>query len=289
MARSIEAAFPNITLWVQECGTVEIGYDPNTDSFIRVVDEGGMVWSGKNHYEKLDDALKELEAGLGQTFLAKVMGAESAVRRKRTTPQKTPVRRQKSPPEDPLISQVKKLDAIVEAIRRKEKVQATRLTVVKKLCENPKAAGSFAMFLARKGQQRLRQMKGKEHYVQLANQAVKELKSYMEHPTDHCQKRLRSLLQEIEAEQNEHVSLKWQTVRNIKNWDLLIVEEALRSIVRPHEAQHWLYQASRNYVGGSNAFDNGSIPLIEGIARFWRRYFWRTGLITKGQSHDHLR
>jgi hypothetical protein len=44
---SFESEFPNITIWVKECGTVEIGYDPNTDSFIRAMDEGGMVWSGE--------------------------------------------------------------------------------------------------------------------------------------------------------------------------------------------------------------------------------------------------
>jgi len=273
MARSIETTFPNITLWVQECGTVEIGYDFNKESFIRVLDEGGIVWSGKIRYEKLDDALKELEAGLGQIFVAKTIGVEPSARRARTTPKRTSVRRQKSPPEDPLIRQVKKLDAIVEAIRRKEDVQVTRLTVVKKMCEDPKAAGAFAMFLARKGQQWLRQKKGKASYLRLANQAVTELKSYLENPNEDCKERLRSLLLEIEAEQNEYVSMKWATVRNIKSWDLLIVEEALESIVRPHEAQHWLYQASRNYVGGSMDFKKEAIPLIEDIARFWRRYF----------------
>jgi hypothetical protein len=35
-----QTVFPNITLWVQECGTGEIGYDPNTDCFIRAIDEG---------------------------------------------------------------------------------------------------------------------------------------------------------------------------------------------------------------------------------------------------------
>ena len=46
MKSSFEVSFPNITLWVNDCGMVEIGYDPNTDSFIRAIDEGGMVWSG---------------------------------------------------------------------------------------------------------------------------------------------------------------------------------------------------------------------------------------------------
>ena len=30
MKSSFEAAFPNITRWVKEFGTVEIGYDPQT-------------------------------------------------------------------------------------------------------------------------------------------------------------------------------------------------------------------------------------------------------------------
>jgi hypothetical protein len=284
MARSIETTFPNISLWVQECGTVELGYDRNTGSFIRVLDKGGMVWSGKNHYEKLDDALKELDAALGPILLGMSFGVEPSAKRQQTTPKRTSVRRQKNPAEHPLISQIKKLDAIVEAIQRKEKVEVTRLTVVKKLCENSRAAGAFAMFLAHKGQQRLRQKKGKEHYLRLANQAVKELKAYLEDPTEDCRRRLRPLLLEIESEQNEYVSMRWAAVRNIKSWDLLIVEEALKSIVRPHEAQHWLYQAARDYVGGSMDFKKEAIPLIQSIARFWRRYFWRTGSITKRQS-----
>jgi len=190
MARSIEAAFPNITLWVQECGTVEIGYDSNTDSFLRAIDDGGMVWSGKSHYVNLDEALEDLEKGLGQVLAGITLGAEFSSKRKPTPkplkPKKEPATRRKTPPEHPLITQVKKLDAIVEALRRKEDVPVTRLTVVKKLCENPKAAGSFAMFLAHKAQQRLRQKKGNERYRVLANRAVKELKSYLQNPTEEC-------------------------------------------------------------------------------------------------------
>jgi hypothetical protein len=40
---TFEGSFPNITLSVNDCGMVEIGYDPNTDSFVRAIDEGGMV------------------------------------------------------------------------------------------------------------------------------------------------------------------------------------------------------------------------------------------------------
>ena len=67
--------------------------------------------------------------------------------------------------------------------------------------------------------------------------------------------------------------MKWGTVRNIKSWDLLIVEKALRSILNPDEAPRWLYQAARDYVGGSMDFQKKANPLIESIARFWRKYF----------------
>jgi len=144
--------------------------------------------------------------------------------------------------------------------------------VVKKLCGDTEAARAFALFLARKGQERLRAKGGNERYVQLANLAVREMKSYLEHLTEDWMKRLRSLLLEIEAEQNQYVSMRWSAVRNIKSWDLLIVENSLRTILRPGEAKYWLYQASKDYVGGSIVFEKRAIPLIEEIARFWREY-----------------
>ena len=89
-----DVSFPNITLWVNGCGTVEIGYDPNTDSFIRAIDEGGMVWSGKSRYQTLDDALQDLEAGLGQILVGKALGAEPSAKRrttrKRSEPEESP-------------------------------------------------------------------------------------------------------------------------------------------------------------------------------------------------------
>ncbi len=61
--------------------------------------------------------------------------------------------------------------------------------------------------------------------------------------------------------------------RNIKSWDLLIVENTLRTILNRDEAPRLLYQAARDYVGGSLEFEKRSIPRIEYIARFWRQYF----------------
>ncbi len=272
-----DVSFPNITLWVQGCGTVEIGCDSSTDSFIRALDEGGMVWSGNKSYRSLDDALQHLEKGLGQILVDLGLGGQPSAKSrqpaKRSTSKQNQAKRQKIPSEPTLPKQVEKLEGIVEAVRGKEKVEVTRLTVVKKLCENSDAASAFAMFLAQQAQGRLREKQGNEPYFELADRAVKEMKSYLDHPTEDCKKELWSLLLEIQAEQNEYVSIQWSAVRNIKSWDLLIVENTLRAILNREEAPRWLYQAARDYVGGSIEFEKRSIPQIEDIARFWRQYF----------------
>jgi hypothetical protein len=277
ISMQFEADYPNITRWVKDCGTVVIGYDPNRDSFVRAIDEGGMIWSGKSRYETIDDAVHDLEVGLGQILVGLALGAEPSAKRKSTPrpprPKKTPDKRRKASIEESVPKQVIKLEEIVAAIRGKEIVQVTRLTVVKKLCENPEATGAFAMFLAQKAQERLHEKQGNERYRELAARAGSEMKAHMDDPTEVHKQRLRSLLLEIEVEQNEYVSVQWSAVRNIKSWDLLIVENTLRSILNRDAAPRWLYQAARDYVGGSIEFEKKSIPQLEEIAQFWRRYF----------------
>jgi hypothetical protein len=59
-----EDAFPNITQWVESYGWLEIGLDGSSPSFIKVLDEGGMVWHSSKKYASLDAALRDLEAKL---------------------------------------------------------------------------------------------------------------------------------------------------------------------------------------------------------------------------------
>ncbi len=42
--------------WVAKFGTAEIGYCGPTRSFIRVLDEGGIVWKGHQSYPSLEAA-----------------------------------------------------------------------------------------------------------------------------------------------------------------------------------------------------------------------------------------
>jgi hypothetical protein len=65
-ANSLTTAYPNIVAWIAEDGWIELGYEPNTDTYARALDEGGMIWSGGRRTETLDEWLAALEAGIGE-------------------------------------------------------------------------------------------------------------------------------------------------------------------------------------------------------------------------------
>lgn len=46
-----EASYPNITAWVSDGGWIEIEDKIQTGSFVRALDEGGMIWEGTERYK----------------------------------------------------------------------------------------------------------------------------------------------------------------------------------------------------------------------------------------------
>jgi hypothetical protein len=64
MAESVEQAYPHIARWVKTQGWIEIGSDAYRSSFVRALDEGGMVWEGAASYSTLDAALRALDTAL---------------------------------------------------------------------------------------------------------------------------------------------------------------------------------------------------------------------------------
>ncbi len=58
--------YPCLWRWLAEFGSVEIGHCHQTRSFIRVLDEGGMIWKGRRSYRSLDAALADAEAGVAR-------------------------------------------------------------------------------------------------------------------------------------------------------------------------------------------------------------------------------
>jgi len=63
---SFEGAYPVTSRWVRYHGWIEIGRDGYSRSFVRALDEGGMVWEGDGDYETVDEAIQALEAGLAE-------------------------------------------------------------------------------------------------------------------------------------------------------------------------------------------------------------------------------
>ncbi len=63
---SICELYLNIARWVEYYGWIEIGQDGFKNSFIRALDEGGMVWEGRDDYKTLDEALQALNEALGK-------------------------------------------------------------------------------------------------------------------------------------------------------------------------------------------------------------------------------
>lgn len=61
---SFERSYPNIAAWFSNGGWVEIGYVEYTKSFVRALDEGGIVWEGASKYGSIDRALEALDKGI---------------------------------------------------------------------------------------------------------------------------------------------------------------------------------------------------------------------------------
>jgi repressor LexA len=64
---NFEQKYPHIAAWVKD-GCLEIGnlgYGDDT-SFIRVLDEGGMIWESDEQFDSLDEALAAADAGIAQ-------------------------------------------------------------------------------------------------------------------------------------------------------------------------------------------------------------------------------
>ena len=86
----------------------------------------------------------------------------------------------------------------------------------------------------------------------------------------------------MEQEQNEHRRISWGKVRIVHSMELVVVENALKSVLRDHEAPFWLYQAARDYAERYDSRHGtglipSSAPMVQEIADFWREFYGITG------------
>lgn len=72
MNSSFESRYPNIARWVDEHGgLIEIGYGYDTpwSSFIRGIDQGGLVVHGQDSYDTFEAAFADLDAALLEALI----------------------------------------------------------------------------------------------------------------------------------------------------------------------------------------------------------------------------
>ena len=76
MATSFDELYPNLAYWVEYFGWIEIGRDDYSNSLIRILDIGGMIWESEEDYDSVDAALQTAETVVAAWF--KEQGIEDA-------------------------------------------------------------------------------------------------------------------------------------------------------------------------------------------------------------------
>jgi len=167
---------------------------------------------------------------------------------------------------------VARMKAVVFQLRAGQGTEITRLTVLKRLCEDPRAASRFGLNLAERAAKRA---KGK--YRPLVMDALRQLRLHVAKPRSPARESLWKALSSLQESQNEHRRVKWAVVREIHSSPALVVEYAMRIALRPGESSHWGYRLAAFYAQRYDpSYGTGLIPAsrsaLEDIIRFWSRY-----------------
>lgn len=76
MLNDLARRYGNINRFIIKYGWIEVGFDEYSQSFIRALDPGGLLWEGKQFYDSLDEAMTDLEQGLS-AWIKEFMGSSS--------------------------------------------------------------------------------------------------------------------------------------------------------------------------------------------------------------------
>jgi len=168
-------------------------------------------------------------------------------------------------------AKLKKLSLLARELRGGEHFEITRLTALKSWCEDPIAAGRFALHLAERSKGR-----ATKKYKPLIANALRQLRKHLANRERQAAEPLWQALRELEDSQNETRDTHWGRVRTIHSREALLAEHALRCVTRPQESAYWAYQAARQYAERYNPrYGTGLIPesaaAVEDIVAFWAR------------------
>ncbi|WP_420130484.1 hypothetical protein [Longimicrobium sp.] len=188
----------------------------------------------------------------------------------------------RNPPRiDVRITTARKLVILADELRNGRSFPITRLTVLKRLCADPRDAAVFARYLAELAQSRFRQApparldtdRVREFGV-LMGITVDCMGRYVATPARDAELELRAALRALAAAQSKTRDTRWATVRTIDSREALIVEYAAHCILEPKDASAWGYRLGREHAErydprhGTGLVPE-SAPYVREIADFW--------------------
>ena len=62
----VEQTYQHLARWVTTQGWIELGQNEQSRSFVRALDEGGLVWEGDESYATVDEALRAADLALAE-------------------------------------------------------------------------------------------------------------------------------------------------------------------------------------------------------------------------------
>jgi hypothetical protein len=192
------------------------------------------------------------------------------------------------PVEKATLAKLQKLAAISAGLQDGEDYPITRLTTLKSLCADRKAAAKFTLRITKLAEaeaakyarpQHLKMSDWRQHQERIVK-AVGRLESYVKRSTASKKMALYDELAEVKDMNREYQPYRWGQVRLIQNRYALIVENSLRCVLSgtAEDAGFWAYHAARAYAERYDPqYGTGlipeSAPMVEEIVRFWSAYY----------------
>jgi hypothetical protein len=180
---------------------------------------------------------------------------------------------------------IRRLAQMAAELQEGDNFEVTRLTTLKSLCEDSKAAAQFAVHLAKQTYQKMQEQARPAHiepaqwdtYKGLVAKALEPMEAYVEELSEQAKSALWSVQAEVRGVQNTYENHRWGPIRVIHSSEVLLIEYALSSLLQPHASADWGYRIARQYAARYDArYPRGlvpeSAPMVEDIADFWCQY-----------------
>jgi hypothetical protein len=162
-------------------------------------------------------------------------------RRKRTTKPKRKSEASKAAPK------IRRLAQMAAALQGGDSFEVTRLTTLKSLCEDSKAAAQFAVHLAKQTYRKMQEQKSPSHldtekwdnYKTWVAKALEQMEAYVEERSEQARTALWSVQAEVRGIQDTYENHRWGPVWIIQSSEVLLVEYALTCLLQPTASADW--------------------------------------------------